>query len=126
MEDGFVLVPKPDEEQIHPEATCEYLPDIDQFLFGLEPSLWCLNSFLHNNPELGYKEHKAHNVLTCFMQSQKGWHVTRSAYGMETAWVAVYDSGHPGPVVSFNAEMGMPLFPPSQIHHSQIQLTKYT
>jgi metal-dependent amidase/aminoacylase/carboxypeptidase family protein len=25
---------------------------------------------------------------------------------METAWVAAYDSGKKGPVVSFNAEMG--------------------
>ncbi|KAM7183182.1 peptidase M20 [Naviculisporaceae sp. PSN 640] len=39
------------------------------------------------------------------MQSRPGWKVTRSAYGIKTAWTAVYDSGRPGPVVSFNAEM---------------------
>nr|UWK21992.1 peptidase m20 domain protein [Trichoderma rodmanii] len=35
----------------------------------------------------------------------KGRAVTPSAYGMDTAWVAVYDIGRRGPVVSFNAEM---------------------
>ncbi|PNP42297.1 hypothetical protein TGAMA5MH_05979 [Trichoderma gamsii] len=39
------------------------------------------------------------------MKSQSGWVVTPSAYGMETAWVAVFDTGKRGPVVSFNAEM---------------------
>ncbi|KFG85716.1 putative amidohydrolase [Metarhizium anisopliae] len=105
MEDGFVLVSRPGDEVGWSETTCEYLPDIDHFIRGLEPSLWSLNSFLHDNPELAYKEYKAHDALTNFMQSQEDWRVTRSAYGLETAWVAVYDSGRPGPVVSFNAEM---------------------
>ncbi|KAI5370007.1 Putative peptidase M20, xaa-Arg dipeptidase, bacterial exopeptidase dimerization [Septoria linicola] len=38
------------------------------------------------------------------MEQQPGWHVTRSAYQIDTAFVAVFDSGRPGPVVSFNAE----------------------
>ncbi|KAK5988434.1 Xaa-Arg dipeptidase [Cladobotryum mycophilum] len=104
MEDGFVIVPRAgDEEEF--ESPPEHLPDIDHFIHSLEPSLWPLNSFLHDNPELAYKEYKAHDALTNFMQSREGWHVTPSAYRMETAWVAVYDSGRPGPVVSFNAEM---------------------
>lgn len=108
MEDGFVLVPRPDEEQQLSGTHVEkYLPDIDHFIRGLEPSLWPLNTYLHENPELGYKERKAHDVLTGFMQSREGWAITRSAYGMDTAWVAVYDTGRRGPAVSFNAEMGM-------------------
>lgn len=110
MEDGFVLVPRPGEEQ-EPAVGNGYVSDIDRFIQGLEPSLWPLNSFLHNNPELGYKEYKAHDALTSFMRAREGWHVTASAYGMETAWVAVFDTGRQGPVVSFNAEMGMPLPP---------------
>jgi hypothetical protein len=107
MEDGFVLVPRPANEPELPETTCEYLPAIDRFIHNSEPSLWSLNSFIHDNPELGYNEHKAHDALTNFMQSREGWHVSRSAYGLQTAWVATFDSGRPGPVVSFNAEMGM-------------------
>jgi amidohydrolase len=82
-----------------------YLHDIDQFVDALEPALWPLNCFIHDNPELGYAEYKAHDALTSFMSAQGGWRVTRSAYGMDTAWSAVYDTGRPGPVVSFNAEM---------------------
>jgi hypothetical protein len=109
MEDGFVLVQKPREDGEEVESVDEagYVHDIDSFVRSLELSLWPLNTFLHDHPELGYKEHKAHDALASFMESQEGWTVTRSAYGMETAWVAVYDSGKPGPAVSFNAEMGI-------------------
>ncbi|KEY64527.1 hypothetical protein S7711_03594 [Stachybotrys chartarum IBT 7711] len=87
------------------DSSPNYLLDIDQFIHDLEPSLWSLSCFIHSNPELGYKEHKAHDALTHFLRSQEGWHVTPSAYGMDTAWVAVYNSGRKGPAVSFNAEM---------------------
>ncbi|UNI17082.1 hypothetical protein JDV02_003460 [Purpureocillium takamizusanense] len=105
-DDGFILVPRPGAEQAAGRQSApEYLSDIDKFIHGLEPSLWPLNTFIHYNPELGYEEYKAHDALTSFMDSHAGWSVTRSAFGMETAWLAVYDSGRPGPVVSYNAEM---------------------
>ena len=73
---------------------------------------WPINCTIHDNPELGYKEVIAHAALTKFMRAQPGWKVTPSAYGYATAWVAVYDSGKRGPVVSFNAEMGKSLSQP--------------
>lgn len=106
MEDEFILVPRPGNEQ-KAEEIRGHLADIDQFIRELEPSLWPLNTSIHDNPELGFKEYKTHDALTSFMQSREGWHITPSACGMETAWVAEYDSRKPGPVVSFNAEMGM-------------------
>ncbi|KHO00529.1 uncharacterized protein MAM_01307 [Metarhizium album ARSEF 1941] len=104
-EDGFVLVSRPGDDSEECKTWCEYLPEIDHFIRGLEPLLWSLNSFIHDNPELAYREYKAHDALTNFMQFQEGWNVTRSAHGLETAWVAVHDSGRPGPTVAFNAEM---------------------
>ena len=83
-----------------------YLRDIDNFIEELSDDLWVVNKQIHDNPELGYEERKAHALLTDFMKSRNGWKVTASAYGMETAWVAVNDSGKKGPVVSFNVEMG--------------------
>ncbi|KAG5963415.1 hypothetical protein E4U57_006277 [Claviceps arundinis] len=103
-DDDFVKVIK-DANQQDLSATHEDLRDIDCFIQDLECLLWPLNSFLHANPETAYRERKAHDVLTSFMKSRTGWQVTCSAYGMETAWVAEFDSGLPGPVVSFNAEM---------------------
>lgn len=113
--DGFILVPSgpdnkgcrintnPRQHEEHPR----YLAYIDRLVDSLEETLWPLNCFIHQNPELAFREYKAHQALTDFMRSREGgWKVTRSAYGMETAWVAAYDSGNPGPVVSFNVEMG--------------------
>jgi hypothetical protein len=83
-----------------------YLSAIDICIESLRASLWPLNRLIHENPELAFEEYKTHDALTAFMQSHKGWQVTRSAYGIDTAWVAVYSSERAGPVVSFNAEMG--------------------
>ena len=82
------------------------LAEIEEFVDALHMHLWPINSYIHSNPELAFQEYKARDALTSFMEMQEGWHVTRSAYGMETAWVAAYSSGRPGPVVAFNAEMG--------------------
>ena len=89
------------------DAVSKYLADISDFLDGLSDELWAVNKKIHDNPELGFKEYIAHDTLTSFMRKRGGWSVTPSAYGMETAWVAVWDSRKRGPVVSFNAEMGM-------------------
>lgn len=97
---------KPSTKGIHHSAPT-YLEEISSYVDSLADALWPVNKTIHDNPELCYKEYVAHDALTKFMQLQKGWKVQPSAYGMSTAWVAVYDSGKKGPVVSFNAEMGM-------------------
>lgn len=109
-EDGFILVSGVHKcaENAAQNESHKYLSEIDNCIEGLGASLWPLNSFIHENPELAFEEHKAHDVLTTFLRSQKYWQVTTSAYGMKTAWVAVYDSGKIGPAVSLNVEMGMP------------------
>ncbi|KAK5994821.1 Xaa-Arg dipeptidase [Cladobotryum mycophilum] len=102
--DDFVIVPQShalDNELQKPE----FLDDISKTVDGLAEEFWPINKKIHDNPERGFKEVIAHDILTRFMGAQDGWSVTPSAYGMPTAWVAVYDTGKNGPVVSFNAEM---------------------
>jgi hypothetical protein len=109
-EDGFILVEVNDNYPPNVGADIpqgNWLSEIDETIDGLEASLWPLNKFIHEHPELAFEERQAHAALTRFMQSQPGWTVTKSAYGLETAWIATYDSGRTGPVVSFNVEMGM-------------------
>ncbi|EOD47275.1 putative peptidase m20 protein [Neofusicoccum parvum UCRNP2] len=89
-----------------PTSAPDYLAEIGSYIDSIADPLWPINKKIHDNPELGYKEYIAHEALTSFLKTQKGWKVTPSAYGMETAFVAVFDSGKKGPVVSFNAEMG--------------------
>ncbi|KAI3401498.1 hypothetical protein diail_10932 [Diaporthe ilicicola] len=100
QDDDWVLVSHDDDRPEPP-----YLRGISSYVDGIADSLWPVNKKIHDNPELMFKEFIAHDTLVKFMRSQGGWKVTPSAYGLETAWVAVHDSGRKGPVVSFNVEM---------------------
>jgi len=84
----------------------DHLDSISDYVNSVSSSLRTVSLEIHDNPELQYKEHHAHKVLTEFMKGQDGWEVTLSAYGIETAFVAVYDSNRKGATVSFNAEYG--------------------
>jgi len=53
-----------------------------------------LSSEIWKNPELGFKEHKAHELLTSFLE-KKGFAVERSFMGIETAFRATFGSGRP-------------------------------
>jgi amidohydrolase len=101
-DDDFVLVQHHDAS--HSSAP-KYMGDIVDFIKNATDDLSAINTEIHDNPEVGYEEHKAHMLLTNFLKARQGWNVTISAYGIATAWVAVYDSGKKGPVVSFNLEM---------------------
>ncbi|EMD00428.1 hypothetical protein BAUCODRAFT_62146 [Baudoinia panamericana UAMH 10762] len=82
----------------------DHLPLITKYVDDMSGGLRMVSIEIHDNPEVGYKEKHAHAVLTDYLQQKDGWRVERSAYGIETAFVAVYDGCRPGPVVSFNAE----------------------
>ncbi|KAJ6786929.1 hypothetical protein PWT90_00071 [Aphanocladium album] len=82
----------------------EALLDISQAADAVSADFWPVNQRIHDNPELAWHEFIAHDTLTAFMEAQSGWKVKRSVYGMETAWIAEFDSGRPGAIVSFNAE----------------------
>ncbi|KAL2173016.1 uncharacterized protein P884DRAFT_213166 [Thermothelomyces heterothallicus CBS 202.75] len=116
-DDGFVLVSRkttqhsspnhfPREVEESSSSNNNFVSEIGIYIESLGESLWKLNQFLHENPELAFKEYKAHQALTDFLRSREEiWHIMPSACGLETAWIAVHDSGRNGPVVSFNVEM---------------------
>ncbi|KAI7773350.1 hypothetical protein LA080_011208 [Diaporthe eres] len=99
-DDDWVFV-----SDVNDEPEPPYLRDISSYVDNIADSLWPVNKTIHDNPELGYEERIAHDTLVRFMRSRDGWKVTPSAYGLETAWIAVHDTGRKGPVVSFNVEM---------------------
>lgn len=99
-----------------PASPKDHIPLITHTIASLTPSLRSLSLAIHDDPELRYKEVHAHELLTEFMRKQREergqeWHVTPSAYGVGTAFVAVFEGEGEGPVVSFNAEYGMFFFP---------------
>lgn len=65
-----------------------------------------LSEFIHDNPELCFKEYRAHNACIAFLQQHcvEGWKITASAYELETAWEAVYTQGTEGRRVVFCSE----------------------
>lgn len=92
---------------------------IHNYTQNLEPKLKALNHYvsfprtlrskppsscwiqIHANPELAYKEYKAHDAI-CSLLEELGYQVKRHAYGLETAFEVV--SGNGGRTVNFNAE----------------------
>lgn len=79
----------------------DILAELNVYVGSLNQELFEINKFIYNNPEVKWQEHKAHDVLCNFLE-RKGFDVTRHAYGMETAFKAVYGNG--GRAVEFNAE----------------------
>ena len=79
---------------------------ISSYVDSLNEVLRPINLKIHDNPELCYEEYIAHDTLVDFLKTRSGWKVTPSAYGIATAFIAEFDGGRKGPVVSFNAEYG--------------------
>lgn len=75
---------------------------VDDFIAELNPKLRQANRHIHDNPELGYEEHIAHDTLSSLLE-ECGFKVTRHAYGLDTAFEAVYGEG--GRLVNFNCEI---------------------
>jgi hypothetical protein len=84
-----------------------YIDAISDYVDSISDDLWNISKTIHDNPELGFKEVKAHELLTSFMEAQDGWTVTKSLYNISTAFSAVFEGSGDGPVVSFNSEYGM-------------------
>ena len=102
--DDFVMVDNPDTNGMRPAD--DILDDISGAVDDLSSDLRSISLSIHDQPELQYKEVHAHKILTENLGQQHGWRVIPSAYEIKTAFVASYDSGKEGPVVSFNAEYG--------------------
>ena len=83
-----------------------FIRAISDYVDSRHNELLNISQTLHDNPELGFKEVKAHELLTSFMEAQGGWTVTRSLYNISTAFSAVFEGNGDGPIVSFNSEYG--------------------
>lgn len=68
--------------------------DAQGVIDGASASLRSLSLSIHEHPELNFEEHHAHAELTRYLEA-KGFDVTRSAYGMDTAFAAVAGRGEP-------------------------------
>lgn len=83
-----------------------YVEAISDYVDSISNDMWNISKTIHDNPELGFKEVKAHDLLTSFMEAQERWTVTKSLYNISTAFSAVFEGSGDGPIVSFNSEYG--------------------
>ncbi|KAF7596896.1 hypothetical protein BBP40_011941 [Aspergillus hancockii] len=79
----------------------EVKASVDAALESLRTTLRELNREIWSNPETAYEEHKAHDAICNFLETQ-GFSVTRHAYGLDTSFEAISGSG--GRLINFNAE----------------------
>ncbi|KAM7212378.1 p-aminobenzoyl-glutamate hydrolase subunit B [Rhypophila decipiens] len=82
-------------------ATEQWQGVIEKAITTYRPEVASINRQIHENPELAYEEHKAHDAFVSLLQSL-GFTVTPHAYGVETAFSAEYGTG--GRLVIYNAE----------------------
>ncbi|KAF4633547.1 hypothetical protein G7Y89_g4581 [Cudoniella acicularis] len=117
VEDDYVSISMNEESQTGPntERIDDFQDDqkisqkdlldlASEYIDSISEELRPVSLRIHDNPELNYGEFIAHETLVKFMKSRKGWKVTPSAYGIATAFIAEFDSGKKGPVISYNAE----------------------
>lgn len=86
---------------IETPGTSQIQTDVDTIINELDSEIHQINRDIYNNPEVKWREFKAHDLICNFLEKQ-GFSVTRHAYGMETAFKACYGTG--GRAISFNAE----------------------
>jgi len=76
---------------------------IQEKLMKIQRELCDLSHKIHENPELGFEEHKAVQWQTEILRSH-GFHVETPYAGMETAYKATFKLGEDGPCIAFLAE----------------------
>jgi len=74
---------------------------VGELVDGMAEELISLSHQIHDNPELNFEEHFAHQVLTDAIAAH-GHDVTRGAYGLETAFEAKVGSS--GPMIAVCCE----------------------
>lgn len=62
-----------------------------------------LSHKLHNNPETAFNEHKACQWLTDFLR-EEGFDIVTPVAGLDTAFIATFDTKQDGPHISYIAE----------------------
>ncbi len=70
---------------------------------NLRDQLIQMNEFIHDHPELGDKEVKAHKLLTDILEDNR-FQVEKEVLGMSTAFRATYSTGENGPKVGLLCE----------------------
>lgn len=81
----------------------DYKTAVRQYVASQEADLLSISHKIHCKPELGLQEHQACKLLVSTLR-ESGFEVETPVAGLDTAFVATYQSDKPGPRVGFAAE----------------------
>lgn len=82
---------------------CELSPILVEGVEKRREQLVGISRFIWENPEVGYEEYKASEILVNALE-EGGFDITHKACGMETAFIAQLRSPHQGPCIALLAE----------------------
>ena len=88
------MEPEPKDPREAKKVICELIDDLEEELLHVSHAI-------HENPELGYEEFQAHEILTNSLINH-GLETEKSAYGIKTAFEA--KAGSNGPVIAVLCE----------------------
>lgn len=74
-----------------------------EIIDGMRDKLADISDFIHDNPETGNKEFKAHQLLTQIFE-EHGFQVEKEVVGLSTAFCATYSIGTGGPNIGLLCE----------------------
>lgn len=80
---------------------------IESEISKLDKELRQLSLDMHDHPEIMWEESRTHDLFVKYFSGKKGWKVTPHAYGVETAFEAVFShkAGKDSRVVGFQSEL---------------------
>ncbi|KAI9142574.1 hypothetical protein BKA69DRAFT_1123925 [Paraphysoderma sedebokerense] len=65
---------------------------VSKFIESISEELNSISLQIHSNPELAFKEYKAYELITSYLESKPGVKLQRRVAGLETAFVAEFDN----------------------------------
>lgn len=81
--------PSPEDEELN-GVLAEVTKTIESEIKALDKELRHLSLDMHDHPEIMWTEHRTHDLFVEYFRKKSGWKVTPKAYGVDTAWQAVF------------------------------------
>lgn len=89
------------------DAVAEVAKSIEAEMEKLDKELRELSLDMHDHPEIMWEEHRTHDLFVKYLSNKSGWKVTPHAYGLDTAFKAVFShkADKDSRVIGFQSEL---------------------
>ncbi|PWY98627.1 amidohydrolase [Testicularia cyperi] len=89
------------------QAMSDVAKTLELEIAALDKELRDLSLKMHSHPEIQYQEYKTHDLFVEYFKTKKEWKLTPKAYGLDTAWEAVFShkAGKDTRTIGFQSEL---------------------